>query len=99
MCDTENFKRFRQSKCTDPVALRVLAIDRLVVASNENKGKKGAKPEVNSLEKPEVNALNKPPPPGAGKSSSKSPSLPQKEGQPDNDVYAKFAEEGLRRRV
>jgi hypothetical protein len=76
-----------------------MAIDRLVAASNENRGKKGAKPEVNSLEKPEVNALNKPPAPGAGKSSSKTPSLPQKEGQPDKDIYAKFAEESLRRRV
>ncbi len=55
VCDSENFKRFRQANCSDPVAVRVMTIDRLVAGSTDNKGKKGAKPEVHSLEKPEVN--------------------------------------------
>jgi hypothetical protein len=93
--DSENFKRFRQSNCSDPVATRVMAIDRLVAGAA---GKKVAKLETHSLEKPEAHALNKPPPGGA-KPTTKSSTLPQKGGQPDKDVYAKFAEGSLRRRV
>jgi hypothetical protein len=96
-CDSENFKRFRQANCSDPVALRVVAIDRLIAGSVE-KGKKGAKLEAHSLEKPELNALNKTPPAGA-KPAGKTPSLPQKGGQPDKEIYAKFLEGSLRRRV
>jgi hypothetical protein len=90
VCDSENFKRFRQTNCTDPVAARVLSIDRLLAGPNE-KAKKGNKPESHSLELPEANALNKPPPAGVAKASNKVPALPQKEGQPDKEVHAKFA--------
>jgi transposase InsO family protein len=98
VCDSENFKRFRQTNCTDPVAARVLSIDRLLVGSSE-KAKKGNKPESHSLELPEANALQKPPLAGVAKPSTKVPTLPQKAGQPDTEVYAKFAVGSLRRRV
>jgi hypothetical protein len=98
VCDSDNFKRFRQTNCTDPVAARVLSLDRLLAGSKE-KDKKGNKPEVHSLELPEANALQKPPPAGVAKASNKVPTLPQKAGQPDADVYAKFAVGSLRRRV
>jgi hypothetical protein len=79
LCDSENFKRFRQANCADPVATRVVAIDRLVAGAA---GKKVSKLETHSLVKPEANALNKPPAGGA-KPTTKSPTLPQKGGQPD----------------
>ena len=97
LCDSENFKRFRQSNCTDPVAVRVVTIDRLTSGAVD-KSKKGPKLEAHSQEKAEVHALSKPPSGGA-KPATKTPTLPQKGGHPDKEVYAKFPEGSLRRRV
>jgi hypothetical protein len=74
ICDAENFKRFRQTNCSDPVALRILAMERLVAGSAE-KTKRGPKLESHSLEKPKVNAFGKAPP---TKPANKMPALPQK---------------------
>ncbi len=60
LCDSENFKRFRQSNCTDPVAVRVVTIARLISGAVD-KSKKGPKLENHSQEKAEVQALSKPP--------------------------------------
>jgi hypothetical protein len=91
-CDPNNFKNFRQANCSDPVALRVIALDRLVHPAGEGDRKK--KPG-----KLEVHALSKKP--AAGTKSDKKPPtpLPLKEGQPDQDIYSKFPEKSLRRRL
>jgi hypothetical protein len=98
LCDPENFKRFRQANCTDPVAIRVIALERLTSGAVD-KAKKGTKLEIHSLEKLEANALDKPPPKHTKPTGSKIPALPQKGGGPDKEIYAKFPEGSLRRRV
>ncbi len=90
-CDPNNFKKFRQTNCFDPVALRVIALDKLAHPAAEGDRKK--KPG-----KLEVNALGKKP--TAGPKADKPPTpLPMKEGQPDQDIYSKFPEKSLRRRL
>ncbi len=53
LCDPNNFKRFRQANCLDPVAMRVIALDKF--ASPGEKPKKKPKLEVNALNKPPAN--------------------------------------------
>jgi hypothetical protein len=91
-CDPNNFKRFRQNNCFDPVALRVVALDKFVHPATEvGRNKKPAKLELL--------ALNKPGTAFAGTRGDKSAPLPLKEGQPDRDIYAKFPEKSLRHRL
>ncbi len=92
-CDPNNFKRFRQTNCFDPVALRVIALDKLVQpASDGGKNRKPAKLEVNALQKAVT-------PASSSKQDKKPAPLPLKEGQPDKEVYAKFPEKSLRHRL
>jgi hypothetical protein len=91
LCDPNNFKKFHQANCSDPVAVRVIALDKLSPASD--------KPQRNR--RPEVNALQKLPakPAGTGR-TDKSPALPQKKGgSPDKELLATFPEKSLRRRL
>jgi hypothetical protein len=91
-CDPNNFKRFRQNNCFDPVALRVIALDKLTLPTAENaKTRKPVKPEVNALHKPAGSAPDN--------KRDKAAPLPLKEGHPDKDLYAKFPEKSLRRRL
>ncbi len=52
LCDPNNFKRFRQANCLDPVAVRVRVIALDMFASPGEKPKKNPKFEVNALNKP-----------------------------------------------
>jgi hypothetical protein len=89
-CDSNNFKRFRQTNCYDPVALMVIALDKLAHPTPEGNKKKPAKLEANALGKKAV----------AGAKPDKTPApIPLKEGHPDQDIYAKFLEKSLRRRL
>jgi hypothetical protein len=99
-CDPNNFKRFRQNNCFDPVTLRVVALDKLVQPTTEaSKTKRPAKLELLALNKPGTAA------PGVKGDKSvyargdKSAPLPLKEGQPDKDIYSKFPEKSLRHRL
>jgi hypothetical protein len=99
-CDPNNFKRFRQNNCFDPVALRVVALDKLVQSSAETgRIKRAAKLELAALTKPgAADAGTKVDKPFVAR-GDKSAALPMKEGQPDKDLYAKFPEKSLRRRL
>jgi hypothetical protein len=84
--DPSTFKPFRQANCRDPVALRVIDIDRLTLAE---KKKPSPRKEIHSITKPSDK-----------KQPNKKPAaLPTKDGAPDQAVYAKFAVGSLRRRV
>ncbi len=88
-CDPNNFKRFRQTNCFDPVALRVIALEKLVQPTSATaKTKKPAQLEVNLLHKPDATS--------SGAKTDKAAPLPLKAGQPDKDIYAKFPEKSLR---
>ncbi len=89
-CDPNNFKRFRQTNCYDSVAPRVIALDKLAHPAPESNKKRPAKLEANALGKKAV----------ADAKPDKSPApLPLKEEHPDKDIYAKFLEKSLRRRL
>jgi hypothetical protein len=89
-CDPNKIKKFRQANCYDPVALRVIALDKLAHPAAEGVKKKPGKLEVNALGKK----------PTAGPKADKPPTpLPMKEGQPDQGIYSKFPEKGLRLRL
>ncbi len=45
-CDPNNFKKFRQTNCFDPVALRVIALDKLSQPASESSKKKPGRLEV-----------------------------------------------------
>jgi hypothetical protein len=83
--DPSTFKPFRQANCKDPVALRVIEIDR-VMNADKKKSSAPAPP------KKEVHAIGK-------ANEKKAASLPIKDGSPDQSVYDKFATDSLRRRV
>jgi hypothetical protein len=91
LCDPNNFKKFyQQANCLDPVAVRVIALEKLLPASD--------KPRRNP--RLEVNALQKVPAKPAGtRRFDKSPTLPQKGGSPDKELFATFPEMSLRRRL
>jgi hypothetical protein len=92
-CDPNNFKRFRQTNCFDPVALRVISLDKLVQpASDGGKNKKLSKLEVNAIQKAVA-------PASSSKQDKKPAPLPLKEGQPDKEIYSKFPEKSLRHRL
>jgi hypothetical protein len=77
-CDPNNFKKFHQANCLDPVALRVVALDKLSTAGN--KAKKTGRLEVHVAQKATGKA------PGKAQKESrpeKTPALRQKGGAPD----------------
>jgi hypothetical protein len=83
--DPITFKPFRQANCKDPVAIRVIEIDRLTHAEKK-------RAPQNVPPKKEAHPIGKP--------VDKQPAgLPTKDGSPDQNVYAKFAVGSLRRRV
>ena len=94
--DPNTFKKFQQSHCHDPVAVRVLSLHRLVAA--EKAGPKGKKPELelHAATKQASSAVVK------GKANDKfdkKSALPVKEGKPDAALYATFPSKSLRRRL
>jgi hypothetical protein len=89
-CDPNNFKKFHQANCLDPVAIRVMALDKLSAAGD--KAKKGVRLEVHAAQKVPFKAS------GAGR-PNKAPALPQKGGAPDKELFATFPEKSLRRPV
>jgi hypothetical protein len=98
-CDPNNFKRFRQNNCFDPLALRVVTLDKLVQPTTEaGKNRRPAKLELLALNKPGAAVAGargeKPFVARGGKSAP----LPLK-GQPDRDIYSKFPEKSLRHRL
>ncbi len=48
-CDPNNFKKFHQANCLDPVAIRVVALDKL--STPGEKSKKSVRLEVNAAQK------------------------------------------------
>jgi hypothetical protein len=89
-CDPNNFKKFHQANCLDPVAIRVIALDKLSVPGD--RAKKGARLEVHAAQKVPAKAS------AAGR-TDKVPALPQKGGSPDKELFATFPEKSLRRRL
>jgi hypothetical protein len=88
-CDSENFKWFRQANCSDPVAVRIIALHKLTAPGEKSK-----------RDKLEVNAIQKQKPKTAvAAGSSKTPSLPQKGGEPDHALFNSYPEKSLHRRV
>jgi hypothetical protein len=88
-CDPNNFKRFIQTNCFDPVALRVIARGKLAQLSAESaRLRKPLKSEVNALSKP--GATHTP-----SSKTDKAAPLPLKEGQPDKEIYARCPENSL----
>ncbi len=83
--DPSTFKLFRQTNCRDPVALRVIEIDRLFSAEKKKPSSTSAGP------KKEAHVAVKPP--------AKAAALPTKNGAPDATVYDAFLPGSLRRRV
>jgi hypothetical protein len=93
-CDPNNFKKFHQANCPDPVALRVVALDKLSTSSD--KTKKNGRLEVHIAQKATGKAPGKTPKEGR---PDKIPALPQKGGAPDQELFATFPEKSLRRRL
>jgi hypothetical protein len=73
------------------VAVRVIALDKLVQPGTATP--KIRKPPL------EVNVLQKPDAASSGGKTDKAAPLPLKAGQPDKEVYAKFPEKSFRRRL
>lgn len=93
-CDPNNFKKFHQANCLDPVALRVVALDKL--ATSSDKTKKNGRLEVHIAQKATGKAPGKAPKEGR---PDKMPALPHKGGAPDQELFATFPEKSLRRRL
>ncbi len=95
--DPATFKMFQQGHCNDPVAVRVIALHRLVAAE-----KAGTAPKGKTKQELEAHALAKDPSPRSKAKLNdrfdKKAALPVKEGKPDQDLYASFPEKSLRRR-
>ncbi len=94
--DPNTFKKFQQSHCHDPVAVRVLSLHRLVAA--EKVVPKGKKPEL------ELHAATKQASSSVAKGKAnekfhKKSALPVKEGKPDAALYDTFPSKSLRRRL
>ncbi len=87
LCDPNNFKRFHQGNCVDPVAVRVIALDKL--SSSGDKPRRNDKLESNAI-------IHKTPAkPAVGGRTDKAPTLPQKGGAPDKEFFATFPDKSL----
>ena len=96
--DPATFRKFQQSYCHDPVAVRVIALHRLTHVEKSKDTPKGRKPELESHAAVKTPGAAKP----GGKTNDKfdkKSSLPVKEGKPDQDLYASFPPKSLRRRL
>jgi hypothetical protein len=97
--DPATFRKFQQSHCHDPVAVRVVSLHRLVHADKTKDSPKGGKkPELESHAAGKIPGAAKP----GGKINDKfdkKSSLPVKEGKPDQDLYSSFPPKSLRRRL
>jgi hypothetical protein len=96
-CDPNNFKRFRQNNCFDPVALRVIAL--VQPATEAGRTKKPPKLELLALNKPGTADTGAKGEKSSGSRGDKFALLPLKEGQPDKDIYSTFPEKSLRHRL
>jgi hypothetical protein len=101
--DPATFRKFKQAFCLDPVALRVVSIANLTAtkvpaprAPGNFRRSDTTSPSVMSAEL-ESHAATRDKPVMA-KFDLKS-SLPGRNGKPDEEVYAKFKANGLRRRI
>jgi hypothetical protein len=95
--DPATFKKFQQSHCHDPVAVRVVSLHKLVSAeraASPNKGRTKQQLETHALTKDQGRSNVKP-----NDKFDKKSALPVKEGKPDQDLYASFPEKSLRRRL
>jgi hypothetical protein len=90
LCDPNNFKKFHQANCLDPVAIRVIALDKLVASGD--KPKTPLRLETHAIQKVPAKTA------GAGR-ADKTPALPHKGGAPDKELLATFPEKSLRRRL
>ncbi len=110
--DPATFRKFQQGHCHDPVAARVLALHKLVMAEKagtQPRGKTKAELEPHAagkdkadLESHAAGKSSAPPPPRKTKPNEKfdrRSALPVKEGKPDEALYASFPEKSLRRRL
>jgi hypothetical protein len=89
LCDSEIFRWFRQTNCSDPVAMRIIALHKLTASDDKSK-----------RDKLEANAIEKPKPKTAVSAGpSKAPSLPQKGGEPNKALFDSYPDKSLRRRV
>ncbi len=94
--DPNTFRKFQQSHCHNPVAVRVLALHRLVAAEKAPapaKTRPKGELESHATAKPAASPKAK-----ANENVDKS-SLPIKEGKPDQELYASFPAKSLRRRL
>ncbi len=94
--DPTTFRKFQQTHCHDPVALRVLSLHKLVAAEKTAPAPKAKRPE---LESHAVAKQGTPPKAKANEKFDKKASLPAKEGKPDQELYASFPAKRLRRRL
>ncbi len=86
--DPNTFRKFQQSHCHDPVAVRVLALHRLVAAEKAPapaKTRLKGELESHAAAKPSASPKAK-----ANEKFDKKSSLPIKEGKPDQELYASF---------
>jgi hypothetical protein len=93
--DPSTFRKFQQSHCHDPVAVRVVSLHKLVTnekAAHQPRGK--AKPGLESHAAAKASS-----PAGAKAKDEKKPSLPRKDGQVDQALYQTFPAKSLRRRL
>jgi hypothetical protein len=105
--DPMTFRKFKQGFCQDPVAIRVVNIAGLIAPKKEVSAPKVPRwKDKKNDESPagehhagelECHAAGKDKPVTA-KFDNKA-FLPEKNGRPDQEVYAKFKKEGLRRRI
>ena len=97
--DPATFRKYQQSHCHDPVALRVIALHRLVTAEKMPGNPARPRPRAEL----ESHATEKGPAPASTTKTNdkfdKKSSLPAKEGKPDQTLYASFPERSLRRRL
>jgi hypothetical protein len=101
--DPATFRKFQQSHCHDPVALRVVKLHRLVAAEKDSlalKARTKAELEAHVADRgrPPTGDKVKPKDKTIERYDKKS-SLPVKEGQPDKELYASFPPKSLRRRL
>jgi hypothetical protein len=105
--DPMTFRKFKQGFCQDPVAVRVIHLASFATSKKEDaaakvpkwKEKKNESSSARENHKGELESH------AAGKDKpvtatfDNKASLPEKNGRPDQEVYAKFKKEGLRRRI
>ena len=101
--DPATFRKFQQSHCHDPVALRVVKLHRLVAAEKDSpalKARMKAELEAHVADRGRTPTGDKVKPKDkTNERYDKKSSLPVKEGQPDKELYASFPPKSLRRRL